>query len=164
MLLNAYCFVDKLFKLPVDIKKSTLLFKLRMPPELIEAANPGCPEQFRAGDIVSLGVCRWLKPWHFIYDFHKLTPSASASDSEQADCCAGGQYLASSGQTVYSVAHELNIKPYDIVKFNEDLNPIYPLQDGSVLTVPLPRGKCSSCYVHDLYNVIDGLFKLCWCR
>lgn len=98
---------DKLFKLPVDIKKSTLLFKLRMPPELIEAANSGCPEQFRAGDIVSLG----------------------------------GQYLASSGQTVYSVAHELNIKPYDIVKFNEDLNPIYPLQDGSVLTVPLPRGS-----------------------
>ena len=67
MLLTAYCFVDKLFKLPVDIKKSTLLFKLRMPPELMEAANPGCPEQFRVGDIVSLGVCHWPKPWHFIF-------------------------------------------------------------------------------------------------
>ena len=55
----AHCllYVDKLFKLPVGIKKSTLLFNLRLPPELMEAANPGCPEQFNAGDTVSLGVC-----------------------------------------------------------------------------------------------------------
>jgi len=62
MLLIAYCFIDKLFKLPVDIRKSTLLFKLRMPPDLIEAAKPGCPEHFKAGDTVSLGVCRWPSP------------------------------------------------------------------------------------------------------
>jgi len=54
--------VDKLFKLPVGIKKTTLLFKLRLPPDLIEAANPGCPEQFSAGDTVSLGVCCWPSP------------------------------------------------------------------------------------------------------
>ncbi|KAL0033653.1 hypothetical protein WJX79_010144 [Trebouxia sp. C0005] len=96
---------DKLFKLPVDIRKSTLLFKLRMPPDLMESANPGCPEQFRAGDIISLG----------------------------------GQCLASSGQNVYSVAQELNLKPYDIVRFTAELNPIYPLQAGSILIVPLPH-------------------------
>lgn len=73
---------DKLFKLPVDIKKSTLLFKLRVPWDLLEAANPGCPEQLTAGETVSLG----------------------------------GQYLASSGQTVFSVAQELDLKPHDIVK------------------------------------------------
>lgn len=61
------CFIDKLFKLPVDIRKSTLLFKLRMPPDLMESANPGCPEQFRAGDIISLGVCRWTSPSIFLF-------------------------------------------------------------------------------------------------
>ncbi|KAA6417546.1 MAG: hypothetical protein FRX49_12479 [Trebouxia sp. A1-2] len=76
-----------------------------MPPDLMESANPGCPEQFRAGDIISLG----------------------------------GQCLASSGQNVYSVAQELNLKPYDIVRFTAELNPIYPLQAGSILIVPLPH-------------------------
>ena len=47
-------FADKLFKLPVDIKKSILLMKLRVPVELVDAANPDCPEQF--GDTVSLGM------------------------------------------------------------------------------------------------------------
>ena len=91
---------------------------------------------------------------------YKLIPSASGSEFEQADCYAGGQYLASSGHTVYCAAQELNLKPYDIVKFNKDLNPIYPLQAGSTLTVPLPRGTCSSCYMFDLQVAIDGRFKL----
>ena len=76
---------------------------------------------------------------------YKLIPSASGSEFEQADCYAGGQYLASSGQTVYSAAQELNLKPYDIFRLNNHLNAIYPLQAGSILTVPLPRGKCNSC-------------------
>lgn len=46
---------DKSLKLPVNIKKSILLFKLRVPWDLLEAANPGCPDQFAAGDTVSLG-------------------------------------------------------------------------------------------------------------
>ena len=82
--------------------------------------------------------------------FHKIMLSASGSELEQADCYAGGQCLASSGQTVHSVAQELNLKPYNIVKFNMKLNPNYPLQAGSILTVPLPRGKRSSCQVCDL--------------
>ena len=64
---------DKLFKLPVDIKKSTLLYKLRVPLDLLEAANPGCPEQFKAGDTVSLGNCRTLRPPNLLLtQFHPL--------------------------------------------------------------------------------------------
>lgn len=55
-LLTDMFFADKLFKLPVDIKKSVLLMKLRVPVELVDAANPDCPEHFRAGDTVSLGM------------------------------------------------------------------------------------------------------------
>lgn len=42
------------------------------------------------------------------------------------------------GQTIFSVAEEL---PFDIVKFNIDINPAYTLLEGSVLTVPLPHSK-----------------------
>lgn len=42
--------------------KSTLLFKLRVPGDLLEAANPGCPEQLPAGETVSLGMCRSFSP------------------------------------------------------------------------------------------------------
>ncbi len=169
------CFADKSFKLPIDIKKSTLLFKLRVPWDLLEAANPGCPDQFAAGDTVSLGLCR--RPALVICCFYMFIPlfpppPVNGSVFQQALCHVGGQYLASSGQTIYSVAQELGLKPYDIVKFNEDLNPIYPLQAGSILIVPLPRSKCSSYQIFarqsdtqmdDLQNAFDGLFKLCGC-
>ena len=139
------CFPDKSFTLPVDIKKSILLFKLRVPWDLLEAANPGCPDQFAAGDTVSLGLCR--RPALVVCCFHMFIPSpppVNGSVFQQAVCHVGGQYLASSGQTVYSVAQELGLEPFEIVKFNQDLNPIYPLQAGSILIVPLPRSKCSS--------------------
>lgn len=71
------------------------------------------------------------------------------SVSQQADCHVGGQYLASSGQTIFSVAQELALQPTDIIKFNEDLNPIYKLPAGSILIVPLPRSKCSSYQMFD---------------
>ena len=45
------------------------------------------------------------------------------------------------GQTVFSVAEDLQLQPFDIVKFNIDINPAYTLLEGSVLTVPLPRSK-----------------------
>jgi len=103
---------------------------------------------------------------------YKFNPYASGSLFGQATCDIGGQYLASSGQTIFSVAHELDLKPFDIVKFNQDLNPIYPLPDGSILIVPLPRSKCSACqmldtqsdlHLGDHQNALDGLFKLCGC-
>ena len=130
------CFADKSFKLPVDIKKSTLLFKLRVPWDLPEAANPGCPDQFAAGDTVSLGLCR--SPALVICCFYTFIPPLPPSIDQQALCHVGGQYLVSSGQTIYSVAQELGSKPFDIIKFNQDLNPVYPLQAGSTLIVPLP--------------------------
>lgn len=92
--------------------------------------------------------------------------------SRQEICHVGGQYLASSGQTVFTVAQELDLKPFDIVKFNQDLNPIYPLPAGSILVVPLPRSKCSGyqildmqsdLHVGDHQNDLDCLFKLCGC-
>lgn len=45
------------------------------------------------------------------------------------------------GQTVFKVAEDLQLQPYDIVKFNIDINPAYTLLEGSILTVPLPRIK-----------------------
>lgn len=45
------------------------------------------------------------------------------------------------GQTVFSVAEELQVQPFDIVNFNIDINPAYTLLEGSVLTVPMPRSK-----------------------
>ena len=45
------------------------------------------------------------------------------------------------GQTVFSVAEDLHLQPFDIVKFNIGINPAYTLLEGSVLTVPLPRSK-----------------------
>ncbi len=103
---------------------------------------------------------------------YKFNPYASGSLFGQATCDVGGQYLASSGQTVFSVAQELDLKPYDIVKFNQDLNPIYPLPAGSTLIVPLPRSKCSAyqildtqsdLHLGDHQNALNGLFKLCGC-
>ena len=49
---------------------------------------------------------------------------------------AGAQYLVGPGQTVFSVAEDLQLQPFDIVKFNIDINPAYTLLEGSVLTVP----------------------------
>ena len=103
---------------------------------------------------------------------YKFNTYARGSWFGQATCDIGGQYLASSGQTVFSVAQELDLKPYDIVKFNQDLNPIYPLKAGSILIVPLPRSKCSAyqlrnmqsdLHLGDYQYTLGGLFKLCGC-
>ena len=45
------------------------------------------------------------------------------------------------GETVFSVAEDLQLQPFDIVKFNIDINPAYTLLEGSILTVPLPCSK-----------------------
>lgn len=103
---SATCFADKSLKLPVNIKKSILLFKLRVPWDLLEAANPGCPDQFAAGDTVSLGLCR--RPTlvvHCLYMFMPRLPPVNAAVFQQALCHVGGQYLASS-QVWLTVRHE----------------------------------------------------------
>ena len=154
---STICPADKLLKLPVDIKKSTLLFKLRVPGDLLEAANPACPEECAAGEVVSLGMCRSTQISQFVAATVSLRHQVGQCVS-RPQCHVGGQYLASSGQTVFSVAQELELRPFDIVKFNEDLNPIYPLQAGSILIVPLPRSEWSS------YRFLTGKVTLKWTR
>lgn len=134
---------DKILTLPREYKPAELAGVLKVPWDLLFAANPDGLVHLGAGRQISLGkdaLYRHLASSCYSKRY-RTHPGLTVCGN------SGGRYQVQTGDTIWTIADELSqlgtkITPYDLLKYNVNLDPHF-LKTGFILVVPIaPTGKC----------------------